>query len=154
MTTAPAVYLHPGEVYASASVCEITTILGSCVSVCLSEQGSQIGGANHFLLPGQPTGDTSSTRYAPGAIEELIRLLEALGAKRSRLRAKLFGGANVLHAFQDGVRHIGASNVETARALLAKHNIRIFAEDVGGIRGRKLVFHSHDGAASVRRLGV
>jgi chemotaxis protein CheD len=154
MTSAIAVYLHPGEVYASASACEITTILGSCVSVCLSEQGSQIGGANHFLLSGQRAGETGSTRYAPGAIEELIRLLQSLGAKRSRLRAKLFGGANVLHAFQDGVHHIGAANVETARVLLAKHNIRVFAEDVGGIRGRKLVFHSHDGAASVRRLGV
>ena len=154
MTVARAVYMHPGEVYASDSACEITTILGSCVSVCLSEPGSQIGGANHFLLPEQRAGETRSTRYAPGAIEELIRLLESLGAKRSRLRAKLFGGANVLHAFQDGVRHIGAANVETARALLAKQHIPIFAEDVGGVRGRKLIFHSHDGAASVRRLGV
>jgi chemotaxis protein CheD len=154
MTSAVAVYLHPGEVHASASACEITTILGSCVSVCLSEQGSQIGGANHFLLPSQRDGETRSTRYAPGAIEELISLLESLGARRSRLRAKLFGGANVLHAFQDGVRGIGAANVETARVLLAKQSIPISAEDVGGIRGRKLIFSSHDGAASVRRLGV
>jgi chemotaxis protein CheD len=154
MTAALTVYLHPGEVYAAANDCEITTILGSCVSVCLREQGSKIGGLNHFLLPGQHSGDTSSTRYAPGAIDELISLVESLGARRSRLRAKLFGGANVLHAFQDGVRHIGAANVETARALLAKVHIPIIAEDVGGTRGRKLVFHSHDGIASVRWLGV
>jgi chemotaxis protein CheD len=60
----------------------------------------------------------------------------------------------VLHAFQDGARHIGAANVETARVLLAKEHIPIIAEDVGGTRGRKLVFHSHDGVTSVRWLGV
>jgi chemotaxis protein CheD len=154
MTDALAVYLHPGEVYVTAQACAITTILGSCVSVCLSEQGGRIGGANHFLLPEQRTGETPSTRYAPGAIEQLIHHLITLGANRARLQAKLFGGANVLHAFQDGVRHIGAANVQIARTLLTKHNIPIHAEDVGGIRGRKLVFYPHDGAATVRRLGV
>ena len=154
MTAAVEVYLHPGEVYAAARESVITTILGSCVSVCISERGSLIGGANHFLLPQQRGGESRSTRYAQGAIEELIDHLRSLGAQRTRLTAKLFGGANVLHAFKDDMRHIGAANVAMARTLLAEQNIPIFAEDVGGSRGRKLVFSSHDGSASVRRLGT
>ena len=144
------VYLHPGDVHATARECVITTILGSCVSVCLFEQGSKVGGANHFLLPDQRTDDSSSTRYAPGAIEALVSQVISLGARRSRLSAKLFGGANVLQAFQDGVRHIGAANVDAARAALAGYRIPICAEDVGGTRGRKLMFSAHDGAAWVR----
>lgn len=147
-----AVYLHPGEVHSASHECVITTILGSCVSVCLFEQGSTIGGANHFLLPDQRTDDASSTRYAPGAIEALVSQVISLGARRSRLTAKLFGGANVLHAFQEGARHIGTANIEAARLALAGHRIPICAEDVGGTRGRKLMFSSHDGAAWVRVL--
>jgi chemotaxis protein CheD len=120
--------------------------------VCLFDERSKVGGVNHFLLPDQRADDVSSTRYAPGAIEALLTQVIALGARRARLTAKLFGGANVLHAFQEGVRHIGAANVEAARAALAGYGIPICAEDVGGTRGRKLMFSAHDGAAWVKVL--
>jgi chemotaxis protein CheD len=152
VTPATDVYLHPGEIHATTRACVITTILGSCVSVCLFEPGGKVGGANHFLLPELRNGEPASTRYAPGAIDALVTQLVSLGARRARLSAKLFGGANVLHAFQDGARHIGAANVEAARAALAVLRIPIEAEDVGGTRGRKLMFSTHDGAAWVRVL--
>lgn len=148
------VYLHPGDVYASARPSVVTTILGSCVAVCLSERGTGIGGVNHFLLAHQRDGETPSARYGSSAIDILISRVVALGASRQKLSAMVFGGANVLHAFQDGVRHIGLANVEIARALLARHRIPISAEDVGGTRGRRLVFCAQDGNASVRRLGA
>lgn len=147
------VYLHPGDVYASARPAVITTILGSCVAVCLSEPGTGIGGLNHFLLAQQRAGEVPSPRYGTAAIEMLINRVVSLGASRQRLTAMIFGGANVLHAFQEGVRHIGLANVEMARTLLAHHGIPICAEDVGGTRGRRLVFSAQDGNASVRRLG-
>jgi len=147
------VYLHPGDVYASARPAVITTILGSCVAVCLSQKGTGIGGVNHFLLAQQRDGEKPSPRYGPAAIDMLINRVVALGASRQKLTAMVFGGANVLHAFQEGVRHIGLANVEMARELLARHGIPICAEDVGGTRGRRLVFSAQDGNASVRRLG-
>jgi len=118
------------------------------------EPGTGIGGVNHFLLAQQRAGECPSTRYGPTAIDMLIKKVVALGASRARLTAMVFGGANVLHAFQEGVRHIGVANVEVARALLAQHRIPISAEDVGGTRGRRLVFSAQDGNASVRRLGA
>ena len=147
------VYLHPGEVYATAEPSVVTTILGSCVSVCLCERDGGIGGVNHFLLASQRAGERPSPRYAAGAVEMLVRDVVALGARRTRLTAKLFGGANVLHAFQDGTQHIGAANVEVARQLLAQHSIPISEEDVGGTRGRRLRYVVQDGCASVRLLG-
>jgi chemotaxis protein CheD len=147
------VYLHPGDVFASARPAVVTTILGSCVSVCLTELGTGIGGVNHFLLAQQRTGENPSPRYGSSAIDMLINRVIALGASRQKLSAMVFGGANVLHAFQEGVRHIGFANVEIARSLLAQRGIPICAEDVGGTRGRRLVFRAQDGNASVRRLG-
>ena len=147
------VYLHPGDVYASSRPAVVTTILGSCVAVCLIEEGTGIGGVNHFLLAQQRAGESPSPRYGSAAVDILINRVVALGASRKKLSAMIFGGANVLHAFQEGVRHIGLANVEIARALLAQHRIPICAEDVGGTRGRRLVFSAIDGNASVRRLG-
>jgi chemotaxis receptor (MCP) glutamine deamidase CheD len=65
----------------------------------------------------------------------------------------VFGGANVLHAFADDARHIGAANVELAREALARYDNPIGAEDAGGVRGRKLVFSTPDGAAWVKVIG-
>jgi chemotaxis protein CheD len=146
-------YLHPGEVHGIAQPSRVTTILGSCVSVCLFERDGVLGGMNHFLLPSAPTVAAASTRYGDCAVDVLVKRLLALGATRERLIAKVFGGANVLHAFAEGSRHIGAANVEMARVALARHGIPIGAEDVGGTRGRKLVFSAPDGAAWVKVLG-
>jgi chemotaxis protein CheD len=146
-------YIHPGEVYVTDRPSRLTTILGSCVSVCLFDADFQVAGLNHFLLPHTPATSETSTRYGDVAMDVLVGRLLALGATRQRLVAKLFGGANVLHAFADDARHIGAANVELARALLARQNIPIGAEDVGGTRGRKLVFCAPDGAAWVKVLG-
>ena len=146
-------YLHPGDIHALAQPSRVTTILGSCVSVCLFERDGTVGGMNHFLLPSAPTPASSSTRYGDCAVDVLVKRLLALGASRERLIAKVFGGANVLHAFAEGSRHIGAANVEMARKALARHGIPIGAEDVGGTRGRKLVFSAPDGAAWVKVLG-
>jgi chemotaxis protein CheD len=146
-------YLHPGEVRAVSKPTRVTTILGSCVSVCISERGGEIGGINHFLLPTANTVAGSTMRYGDCAVDVLVNRLVALGAKPERLTAKIFGGANVLHAFAEGTRHIGAANVEMARKALARHGIPISAEDVGGTRGRKLVFSVPDGAVWVKVLG-
>ena len=143
-------YLHAGQLYATAEPTEIVTILGSCVSVCLYDVSRAVGGVNHFMLPG--AGPTPSPRYAKDAVEMLISQLVALGARRSRLEAKLFGGAAVLKLGTDSSRDLGARNIEAARIELAAGRIPVVNEDVGGNRGRKLLFSTHDGTALVRQV--
>ena len=143
-------YLHAGQLYASDEPTEIVTILGSCVAVCLYDVTRAIGGVNHFMLPG--AGPSPSPRYAKDATDMLIGQLVALGARRSRLEAKLFGGAAVLKLGTDPKRDVGARNIEAARAELAIGRIPVVNEDVGGNRGRKLVFSTADGTALVRQV--
>jgi chemotaxis protein CheD len=144
-------YLPPGQIVASAAPSVITTIVGSCVAVCLTDPEAGVGGINHYLLP-ERIGTESSLRYGVVAIPRLIERVLALGAAKDRLEAKVFGGASVVGALTRRGDHLGAKNARLAFELLRAQAIRVVAHDVGGDRGRKVVFHSDDGTAWVRRL--
>ena len=143
------VYLAPGRLLASGEDVQVTTILGSCVAVCIWDAQAQVGGVNHFLLP---SGRPASPRFGDSAVVLLIGRLLELGAHRGRLSAKLFGGACVLEAFRADEWSLGARNVEMAREQLAAASVPVVGEDVGGDLGRKLVFHVRTGAAWVRAI--
>lgn len=143
-------YLHAGHLYAASEPTEIITILGSCVSVCLFDAARGVGGVNHFMLPGESP--TPSPRYAKNAVDMLLAQLAALGARRSRIQAKLFGGASVLKIATESHHDLGGRNIEAARIKLAEERIPVVSEDVGGIRGRKLVFSTADGTVLVRQV--
>ena len=146
------IYLHPGQLYASGESSVVTTILGSCVALCLWDPLKQIGGINHFLLPVGGAVGPKSPRFGNVAVPELIGQIVKLGAERKRLQAKLFGGANVLEAFRDRDNHLGTQNVRIARELLQAEAIPVVGEDVGGHKGRKLIFLTDDGSAWVKEL--
>src|SRR5882757_9031429 len=87
------VYLLPGQLHASAEPCQIKTILGSCVSICLWDKRRSTGAMNHFLLPVSREGQPASLRFADVATNVLLEQLHRLGCRPPNLRAKLFGGA-------------------------------------------------------------
>jgi chemotaxis protein CheD len=130
----------------------VTTILGSCVAVCLWDAVGGAGGLNHYLLPEGGGADTSALRFGNVATEALIDRLLRLGAKRGGLRAKVFGGACISAAFARQTPHLGATNVARALDVLAHEGIRVDAVDTGGQRGRKLLFQTDDGVAWVKQL--
>jgi chemotaxis protein CheD len=142
-------YLAPGRLFASAEDVQVTTILGSCVAVCIWDPQAEVGGMNHFLLP---SGRPASPRFGDSAVALLIGRLLELGAHRSRMSAKVFGGACVLEAFRADEWSLGARNVEMAREQLGAASIPVVGEDVGGDLGRKLVFHVRTGGAWVRTI--
>ena len=145
-------YVHVGQLFVSAQRVTVSTILGSCVSVCLWDPTTGAGGLNHFLLPQCVENGISSPRFGNVAIHRLLEELGALGSPAHRLKAKVFGGASVLDAFQSPQTSLGMQNVELARRLLRETGIPVVAEDVGGAQGRKLVFQTSDGTAWVRRI--
>jgi chemotaxis protein CheD len=121
---------------------QMSTILGSCVAVCLHDPDARIGGMNHFLLPfGQEEGTNRPMRYGVFAMEMLINGLMKEGARKSRLQAKIFGGARITA----DLRGIGPSNAAFARDFLATENIPCLAESLGGSNARRLVFQPATG---------
>jgi chemotaxis protein CheD len=143
-------YLHPGQIFVTADPTAVMTILGSCVAVCLWDGHLKVGGMNHYLLPYWVNERDASPRFGNVAIQRLLERLVALGSQAAHLQAKVFGGACVLEAFR--ARDLGSKNVEVARRALQEAGIPVVYEDVGGQRGRKLVFHVDDGATSVKLL--
>jgi chemotaxis protein CheD len=146
------VYLHPGQLFVATEPAAVTTILGSCVAVCLWDCTLGFGGINHYLLPTGIKTASAGLRYGNVAIEQLLERLSRTGVYIPNLRAKLFGGACVLDAMRDRENHLGDKNVEIAERALAEAGIPVVASDVGGGRGRKLIFYPHDGSALIKLL--
>lgn len=123
---------------------QFSTILGSCVAVCLWDIDAAMGGMNHFLLPGgHDGGHGGSLRYGVHAMEMLINALLKMGARRDRLQAKLFGGARI----STNLRDVGASNADFARSFLQAEDIPCRAESLGGTSARRVIFRPCTGHA-------
>ncbi|KPP83747.1 MAG: chemotaxis signal relay system protein CheD [Rhodobacteraceae bacterium HLUCCA08] len=125
-----------------------STLLGSCVSVCLHDPAAGVGGLNHFLLPDRVGTDTATLKHGTNAMELLINGLLRMGGHRDRLVAKVFGGSRMSDAFQD----IGASNIDFARRFLKAESIPCLSEDVGGTLARRIRFVPATGQAQVMRV--
>jgi len=145
--TPASVYLHPGQIFAASHSVLVSTVLGSCVAVCLWDPVARVGGMNHFLLP-----RGKGPRYANEAMTQLIDELTSRGAFVARMVAKVFGGACVIPGFTGARQAIGAQNTEAALSFLAAHSIPVRAEQTGGRRGRKLLFHTGTGQAYVKDI--
>jgi chemotaxis protein CheD len=148
------VFLHSGRVYSSREPQVISTILGSCVSVCLFDRSRAIGGMNHFLLPSHASDGERSPRFGAVALQVLLEQMSDLGATHAALVAKVFGGARVGPMVGPITAHLGQRNIETAQYLLEKARIPIVASDVGGTVGRKLLFETATGSAWVKLIGA
>ena len=140
-------YLIPGKIFAAAQPFAISTIVGSGVALCLWDSAHRIGGANHFMLPEGPEDSENATRYANVANPALLQRVLDLGADRKDLEARIFGGSLPSVTFGNGGDRLGDRNVQVATHFLNMNGIRLVQTEVGGTRGRKLVFHTDDGHA-------
>jgi chemotaxis protein CheD len=143
----------PGEYYVTGRDMLLVTVLGSCVAACVRDPKTGIGGMNHFMLP--ESGDasnvlSSSARYGGYAMEVLINQLIKMGANRSRLEAKVFGGAAVLRGFT--TVNVGESNSDFVLDYLGNEKIRIVSQDLRGLYPRKVYFFPASGRVLVKTL--
>lgn len=149
-----AVKILPGEYFVTPRDILIVTVLGSCVSVCLRDRQSGIGGMNHFMLPGNSEEGfgpvSSSARYGVYAMELLINQLLKLGARRHQLEAKVFGGGCVLRGIT--ANNVGQRNVDFALDYLHTEGIELLAEDLLDIYPRKVYFFPASGRVLVKKL--
>ncbi len=146
----PLVNLAQGDVFWSVEPTLVTTLLGSCVAVCLWDIERGIGGMNHFVLP-HDRHNAHNARFAPAAMQQLLNGLLHSGAHLSALRAKVFGGASVLRVGPNGA-NIGTENVRAALASLHAHGIPVLARRTGGHRGVAIRFVTSTGEVLARPL--
>lgn len=121
----------------------MSTVLGSCVAVCLFDPTARVGGMNHFLLVGETRNDAADLKYGVNAMELLINKVLRAGGQRHALKAKLFGGARMT----DHARDIGSSNAKFALEFLQREGIPCIAQSLGGDKARRVQFTPTSGAA-------
>ncbi|ALK08307.1 chemotaxis protein CheD [Blastochloris viridis] len=141
------VYLMPGTLFCSAEPTVVTTVLGSCVSVCLWHPVRRVAGINHFLLP---TGERS-LRYGDIAIPALVDEMLRLGCHIGGIEAKVFGGAAVLRG-ERSAQDVGSKNIKIAVGELARNGIPVVAQRTGGHSGLSLRFLTATGDVLVRSV--
>lgn len=154
----PIVNLHPGELFVAQEPTLVTTILGSCVSVCLFCPKQKIGAMCHGVMPTRSDmSKADSFRFVESSVRYMVEVMT--GSKKlcpnSGLVAKIFGGADVM-ALQFGLGKkmptIGAQNITAARDVLEKLNVSVIVERVGGNQGCKLFFQTHTGEVFMKRI--
>jgi len=145
-------YLLPGELHASADPCQIRTILGSCVAICLWDRRLLVGGMNHFLLPASSEGHPASSRFGDVATRTLLEALQSLGCRIADLQAKIFGGASMFQKPDRRVMSLGAQNVAVALELMRSSGITVAVQETGGTHGRKIMLNTDDGVVWCQRI--
>lgn len=144
----------PGEFYATARDMLLVTVLGSCVSACIRDTSTGVGGMNHFMLPDNaqdadnPIGE--SARYGTYAMEVLINQIFKMGAKKNNLEAKVFGGGAILRGFT--VSNVGERNAEFVLKFLETEKIPVVAQDLLDIFPRKIYYFPYTGRVRVKQL--
>lgn len=149
-------FLKPGQIMVSSEPLLVTTLLGSCVAVTMFSQRLQLGGICHAQLPtgGDPPGAEGQRhpgKFVDCAIREMLVRLSAKGALRDELEVKLFGGSDMFDA-RRRLHSVGRQNTEMALGILEREGVRVSKQDLGGGRGRKIIFHTHTGAVFLKRL--
>ena len=146
----------PGEFYSTDKPVLISTVLGSCISIALYDPDLKLGGLNHFMLPTtnrtQEISIEEQGRYGDFAMELLLNDMFKKGAKKENLKAKVFGGGNVL---DDGGFHknrTGLNNISFALEYLQTENIPIIANDTGGIFPRKIFYDPQTSKIYLKRI--
>jgi chemotaxis protein CheD len=148
-----AVFLRPGTLHCATAPSRVTTILGSCVAVCLWDSRLRLAGINHYLLPHRHGAADPSLRFGDTAIEALLRKMQRLGCQRASLQAKLFGGAAVLPSASGG-DPVGDQNVRVALEMLCRHGIPVTTRLTGGRSGMLIRLFTETGDVMVRRVAA
>ncbi len=138
-------HVQPGEVYVTDEAGQISTILGSCVAVCIWDQKRQISGMNHVILPVSAEG-SASTRYANVATYVLFDLMMESGCQKRDMVAKVFGGASGISTnLSSKMLSVGSRNLAITFRVLSRLEVPIVGQDIGGDLGRKIIFDTLSG---------
>lgn len=146
----------PGEYYVTTNDEAIATVLGSCISVCIRDPKSGIGGMNHFMLPENSSNDgkwgstdvDKATRYGSYAMEHMINDILKYGGNRKRFEIKICGGGRILKMMTD----VGKKNINFIKEYLHTEGYEFVSEDVGDIYPRKVRYLPKTGKMLIKKL--
>lgn len=155
-------FLTPGQLIISSKEMPVMTILGSCVAITVYSPENRTGAIFHAMLPehrskasvisnSPPVSpDSDYVDYSFYYIREKFR---QKGIDFKTAKFMLFGGGDVIQSMSSGTRaSVGFQNIRMAKKLIESEGISLHGEDVGGSKGRKLIFIPHSGKVYLEYL--
>lgn len=154
------IYLQPGEMFLAREPTIIRTLLGSCVGVTFWSKRLGIGALCHAMLPRCPESSSGRTsqnigyRYVDFAVRDIARKFDELGANRSEVQVKVFGGADVLLCEAETSHRptVGSLNCDRALDVLSSEGFQVIASSLRGTVGLNIHFDTGSGEVRLRRL--
>lgn len=150
--------LLPGDIYVTNNNEVLSTLLGSCIAVCIRDQQSGVGGMNHFMLPDKNRYSshdwgsnpvTYASRYGVWAMEFLINEILKHGGQREQLELKVFGGGKVIEGLKNDV---GERNIQFLKDYVQREGLTISASDTGDNYPRKVIYFPATGRVKVKKV--
>lgn len=142
-------YLQPGHLFINREPSVVSTVIGTCVVVCLWDFKKRYGGANHFVQPVAKNKNQAKVLYGNVATTTLIKMMMEQGSHLCDLEAQIIGGGIPPH---NKNCKLGEKNIEVAKRMLSKYSISVVSCDVGGYKGRKFYFHTEKGECIIHKL--
>lgn len=130
----------------------LSAVLGSCVGVVVYHRRLFVGAMSHVVLPDSNGRDAVPGKFANTAIPSMIEMLQKQGVPGAGLVAKIAGGACMFGA--TGPMQIGLANAEAVREHLKEFHVSIVAEDIGGTKGRRIIFECESRTLTVEIAGT
>ena len=134
----------------------ITYALGSCIGIALWDSTTKIGGLAHIMLPDSTKirNNSNIAKFADTGIMELVNRMVRAGASRTRMVAKIAGGAKMFEVTgTDSIGSIGDKNALASKKKLKELGIRLIAEDTGLNYGRTVELHCDTGEYYIKSVG-
>jgi len=155
-STPDQLFLRPGEIVVSREQLRVTTLLGSCVAVTLFVPRLPLAGICHALLPvcrsAAPCCNGEAGRYVECAVQFMLEQFSQYGVLPGEIQAKIFGGSFMFDTLDGRRRSVGRQNIEMALQVLQLYGVKVLTQDLGGPRGRKIIFDTLTGEVFLRRL--
>ncbi len=135
----------------------LTTLgLGWCIGICILDSRAGVAGMAHIMLPDSTAvrNNSNEAKFADSAMRVMLKEMEKLGASKSRMTAKIAGGAQMF-AFSKGndMMKVGERNAEAVRKILKENRIPLKADETGGNFGRTIEFNSENGVLFIKTIG-
>jgi len=154
------VYLKPGDIFISDKPSVVKTVLGSCISVTMFSSRLRIGSICHGMLPecnemkGSNCICIERIRYVDCSIRKMLEELHSMGILNDEIEVKMFGGADMFNAIRSkhNIINVGEQNIKAAFKIMGDSNLRLAASDIGGSRGREIIFIPNTGEVFLKKL--
>ncbi|MCP3888018.1 MAG: chemotaxis protein CheD [Desulfobulbaceae bacterium] len=145
------IFLQPGEMVIAEEPVMVTTVLGSCISVTMFHPHTQIAAICHAMLPNG--GGSKSFKYVDTAVYHMVMFFKHQRIRQKEIQVKLFGGSDMFKNTVSSVSSltVGRQNISVAVQCLKAEGLVPTAIDVGGNKGRKLIFKTDSGIVFVKK---